>query len=156
MTTYRVHFSLHTLNKWSRVQWGEEMCSEECSLLRPVVDVSAMMGYTSRSTLVFVLPLSTTCFIRVGCVFFFFYRSLPCHFILTLFSHAYVCVRQVPDHLRESLCLGPAPDFEMLRKGGVFLQSDEVSFGGGEEGGRREVHGCAKNNFGRVREAAEY
>lgn len=32
----------------------------------------------------------------------------------------------MPDELRESLGVGDAPEFEMLRKGGVFMQSDEV------------------------------
>lgn len=33
---------------------------------------------------------------------------------------------QVPDNLRESLGVAEAPEFEMLSKGGVFMQSDEV------------------------------
>lgn len=32
----------------------------------------------------------------------------------------------MPDELRESLAVADAPEFEMLRKGGVFMQSDEV------------------------------
>ena len=35
-------------------------------------------------------------------------------------------VEQVPDDLREGLRVGDAPEFEMLRMGGVFMQSDEV------------------------------
>lgn len=33
---------------------------------------------------------------------------------------------QVPDDLRESLGVAEAPEFDMLSKGGVFMQSDEV------------------------------
>lgn len=33
---------------------------------------------------------------------------------------------QLPDDLRESLGVAEAPEFEMLSKGGVFMQSDEV------------------------------
>lgn len=39
------------------------------------------------------------------------------------------CVQQLPDNLRNKLGVGEAPEFEMLRKGGVFLQSDEVLLG---------------------------
>lgn len=35
-------------------------------------------------------------------------------------------IEQVPDDLRESLRVGDAPEFEMLRMGNVFMQSDEV------------------------------
>lgn len=34
--------------------------------------------------------------------------------------------QQVGNNLRESLGVADAPEFEMLRKGGVFMQSDEV------------------------------
>lgn len=33
----------------------------------------------------------------------------------------------MPDGIREDLRVGDAPEFEMLRMGGVFMQSDEVS-----------------------------
>ncbi|CAB1121207.1 unnamed protein product [Ectocarpus sp. CCAP 1310/34] len=38
----------------------------------------------------------------------------------------YQLCKGVPDELRQSLGVADAPDFEMLRKGGVFMQSDEV------------------------------
>lgn len=42
-----------------------------------------------------------------------------------------IMIEKVPDELRQSLSVANAPDFEMLRKGGVFMQSDEVGGGGG-------------------------
>lgn len=42
------------------------------------------------------------------------------------FSRRRTLVEQVPDDLREGLHVGDAPEFEMLRMGGVFMQSDEV------------------------------
>ncbi|CAN0412831.1 unnamed protein product, partial [Ectocarpus sp. 12 AP-2014] len=36
----------------------------------------------------------------------------------------YQLCKGVPDELRQSLSVANAPEFEMLRKGGVFMQSD--------------------------------
>ena len=58
-------------------------------------------------------------------LFFFFFCVLAgaCRFV----SFARLLSReQVPDDLRESLGVAEAPEFDMLSKGGVFMQSDEV------------------------------